>query len=1145
MPLFSRLKNKGAQTTSKSKAQADLSNGRQKAPEKPRWQATWSSSTVDPVEVEELVHACTKELKSRGEALNAPFMLLPFRPGTDASSSRTFIRDFYKSNREGSQHYRGSSLAQELRLTEAAVLCSIIKWCWSRMPGGVVTWPVYTGFQIGERDSNMARNAFHTFVPIGAGSGARTNIISDFFDLMAAIAAHGKMNGLGGRKLSRLAGWWAFDHSDDGKGFEGGYKSWTTAADASSHLFFAYLRSQSPDADPSMNVIERIPRSLQALLASTEYPPETPSLLQRLTPRVVMMVDAVSPTPFALLRRAKHFEYRDRDRVLREYSEFDNPLDALTNECKRVLYAISSINSAAALSRHGNLATGQESWSAFENGGFSDIDQTMLANKTSDGTNGNGNSVGQGLRAQPNSRNDGNRPTTPSWADFLSSGFAEDDLPRAPHPTFSSMPSDKMLPPIGNRSQTARAANGGDDFLAPGEMAAIVDVELDDAFWWVWMTSLSGEEPADRKSVFGRCALIETIVMNGRWLIMEEQVKGASPDPAEGAFIAPKKSSIFSFTRRGKGKKQKSDAASLAPPEPLGRVTSPTPSKSSLAPDQASRIKSAAAELARRQTDKDTDSIQRRGRHDDTASMKTTSVMTTGMLSDASPAMRWANAYDKNATRKQYLGDSFAGKGLAPGDPSDRTSSVMLFNDGASSIMAAAPALSPGTATFPSDSIQNRELPALPRDDQALAGASVARRTEPANENNAATSSSYQPAFESSKAPQVHVSPADADELEDAGQSPLPETTYSERGDPLDKEVGLGPRPAKVGRKPVPRTSNLPEHPAFRQRQANERSAEATSPSEPLPQPPQSPQSLTDPAAMAAQRAMEVQAPSSSPESLKQSQGQMKKQGGLKKFFGRKKDNPNRNSFDIAAQTNGNNSLSPPSESNFGRRLSMMRKKPSSNAVPRASQPTFAQSTSEIVQEPIMPDSHSQFQDSMLSGSQVGTPSDANPEEEFSRFDQEPVEMPASMPEHHTDEYESLHAPAPQRFQTQLASRIAPEQQDTAPEPEHSAAFATPMERLSSTAEDAQSEASMEDHHQPETDPSQDRWAKIRENAAKRAARASEEQSTQSRPSQSMRETDDGETSGEETIESRVARIKARVAELTGNIESANGTTRK
>jgi hypothetical protein len=32
----------------------------------------------------------------------------------------------------------------------------------------------------------------------------------------------------------------------------------------------------------------------------------------------------------------------------------------------------------------------------------------------------------------------------------------------------------------------------------------------------------------------------------------------------------------------------------------------------------------------------------------------------------------------------------------------------------------------------------------------------------------------------------------------------------------------------------------------------------------------------------------------------------------------------------------------------------------------------------------------------------------------------------------------------------------------------------------------------------------------------------------------SQTRSDDGETSGEETIESRVARIKARVAELTG-----------
>ena len=72
----------------------------------------------------------------------------------------------------------------------------------------------------------MARDSFKTFIPISVESDARQDIIFDFFDLMAAIAAHGKSNGLGGRKLSRMAAWWAFEHKDTTNGFEGGYKAW-------------------------------------------------------------------------------------------------------------------------------------------------------------------------------------------------------------------------------------------------------------------------------------------------------------------------------------------------------------------------------------------------------------------------------------------------------------------------------------------------------------------------------------------------------------------------------------------------------------------------------------------------------------------------------------------------------------------------------------------------------------------------------------------------------------------------------------------------------------------------------------------------------------------------------------------------------
>jgi Domain of unknown function (DUF1708). len=84
-----------------------------------------------------------------------------------------------------------------------------------------------------------------------------------------------------------------------------------SAADATSHLFFAYLRSLSPDMPRGISGISSLPISLQGLVQATEYPPEVPTLLQVTTTKVVMIVDTVSPTPFSLLRRAKNFEYRD------------------------------------------------------------------------------------------------------------------------------------------------------------------------------------------------------------------------------------------------------------------------------------------------------------------------------------------------------------------------------------------------------------------------------------------------------------------------------------------------------------------------------------------------------------------------------------------------------------------------------------------------------------------------------------------------------------------------------------------------------------------------------------------------------------------------------------------------------------------
>lgn len=64
MPLFSRFKSKGAHATSKNTAHSP--DGVDVTPRKPTWQARWESTVIVPDEIQELVHTCTAEMKSRG-----------------------------------------------------------------------------------------------------------------------------------------------------------------------------------------------------------------------------------------------------------------------------------------------------------------------------------------------------------------------------------------------------------------------------------------------------------------------------------------------------------------------------------------------------------------------------------------------------------------------------------------------------------------------------------------------------------------------------------------------------------------------------------------------------------------------------------------------------------------------------------------------------------------------------------------------------------------------------------------------------------------------------------------------------------------------------------------------------------------------
>ncbi len=75
-------------------------------------------------------------------------------------------------------------------------------------------------------DSQMAFDSFATFIPLSVDSDAKSAIITDFFDLLSAIAAHGKMRQVWRPQALPHGCLWAFEHKETGTGFEGGYKAW-------------------------------------------------------------------------------------------------------------------------------------------------------------------------------------------------------------------------------------------------------------------------------------------------------------------------------------------------------------------------------------------------------------------------------------------------------------------------------------------------------------------------------------------------------------------------------------------------------------------------------------------------------------------------------------------------------------------------------------------------------------------------------------------------------------------------------------------------------------------------------------------------------------------------------------------------------
>lgn len=75
MPFFKNVfKSKDGPRSSSKAAKYGADGSGPAAPPKPRWEDSWSRKDVAPEEIQELIHVCTSEIKTRG--MTAP--LLPF-----------------------------------------------------------------------------------------------------------------------------------------------------------------------------------------------------------------------------------------------------------------------------------------------------------------------------------------------------------------------------------------------------------------------------------------------------------------------------------------------------------------------------------------------------------------------------------------------------------------------------------------------------------------------------------------------------------------------------------------------------------------------------------------------------------------------------------------------------------------------------------------------------------------------------------------------------------------------------------------------------------------------------------------------------------------------------------------------------------
>ncbi|OLL23540.1 Morphogenesis-related protein MSB1 [Neolecta irregularis DAH-3] len=291
-------------------------------------------------------------------------------------------------------------------------------------------------------------------------------------------------------------------------GFDSGYESFQRAADATQHLFFAYLRSMAPAHSGPSN----LPRILEKLLAESRYPPHRTTFQHHAVLKISLLVDRVSPSPFALLKRAvRHHIYNDSQALAELYACTDDPSKCLSDECARVLKCIAAVNSSLLSESQTAKGLADFTWSRFIDFGFDDSASSSIVNSR------RSVSAPELSPSAPISRP--SRPITPSWGEFLNDGFPSSRIENTP---FLLSPQQSLPFPISQKIEFH--PDESTESYDRGNIECVKFMQLDDAFWGVWIESLAAETVESRKAVFGRSVVAE--IANAGWIVVEEKLRG-------------------------------------------------------------------------------------------------------------------------------------------------------------------------------------------------------------------------------------------------------------------------------------------------------------------------------------------------------------------------------------------------------------------------------------------------------------------------------------------------------------------------------------------------------------------------------------------------------------------------------------------